>query len=328
MFVVVLVLIAVINAALIVAVRPLPRAPRARAGPVRRRARRPAAGARRCSACSRSRSSSSASCRPTTPAQIEPAGPERALGARRPRRSGSRACRRSRSPRRRSRRAAASRSAARSRPRPARCRSTRSPSSGCGGSSTRAARPGTGRSPTASWWSRSTRRWSSTSPRPTSCTAGGCPRSAARSRRRPATIVQTWFKADEVGRYAGRSTIFSGTSFPAMRAWVRVVTVPEYQAYVEQLAEGPHRGAGDHRPRTRRRPARRAAGGRRVSAPPRTAAGTRPEVVTRELRKPRQAWIERATSADHKIVAPALHRHRARPCWRSRRPSSCSCGCS
>jgi cytochrome c oxidase subunit 1 len=40
-----------------------------------------------------------------------------------------------------------------------------------------------------------------------------------------------------------------------------------------------------------------------MSAPPRTAAGTRPEVVTRELRKPRQAWIERATSADHKTVA-------------------------
>jgi cytochrome c oxidase subunit 1 len=28
----------------------------------------------------------------------------------------------------------------------------------------------------------------------------------------------------------------------------------------------------------------------------------RPEVVTRDVRKPRQAWIERATSADHKIV--------------------------
>ena len=29
----------------------------------------------------------------------------------------------------------------------------------------------------------------------------------------------------------------------------------------------------------------------------------RPEVVSRDLRKPRQAWIERATSADHKVVA-------------------------
>ena len=51
----------------------------------------------------------------------------------------------------------------------------------------------------------------------------------------PGDTVQTWFKADEVGRYSGRSTIFSGTSFPAMRAWVRVVTVPEYTAYLEQL---------------------------------------------------------------------------------------------
>jgi cytochrome c oxidase subunit II len=51
----------------------------------------------------------------------------------------------------------------------------------------------------------------------------------------PGKTVQTWFKADEVGRYSGRSTIFSGTSFPAMRAWVRVVTVPEYTAYLEQL---------------------------------------------------------------------------------------------
>jgi cytochrome c oxidase subunit 2 len=51
----------------------------------------------------------------------------------------------------------------------------------------------------------------------------------------PGTSVQTWFKADEVGTYPGRSTIFSGSSYPAMRAWVRVVTVPEYQDYVEQL---------------------------------------------------------------------------------------------
>jgi len=51
----------------------------------------------------------------------------------------------------------------------------------------------------------------------------------------PGDTVQTWFKADEVGRYSGHATIFDGTSFPAMRSWVRVVTVPEYTAYVEQL---------------------------------------------------------------------------------------------
>lgn len=52
----------------------------------------------------------------------------------------------------------------------------------------------------------------------------------------PGDVVQTWFKADEVGRYEGRSTIFSGSAYPAMRAWVRVVTPTEYQAYVEQLS--------------------------------------------------------------------------------------------
>lgn len=52
----------------------------------------------------------------------------------------------------------------------------------------------------------------------------------------PGEVVQTWFTADEVGHYAGASTVFSATSYPAMRSWVRVVTVPEYQAYVERLS--------------------------------------------------------------------------------------------
>ena len=51
----------------------------------------------------------------------------------------------------------------------------------------------------------------------------------------PGEVVQTWFKADEPGRYAGNSTIFSGTSYAQMRSWVRVVSVPEYQAYIERL---------------------------------------------------------------------------------------------
>jgi cytochrome c oxidase subunit 2 len=53
----------------------------------------------------------------------------------------------------------------------------------------------------------------------------------------PGSSSETWFKADEVGLYAGRSTIFSGTGYPTLRSWVRVVTVPEYQAYVEQLGK-------------------------------------------------------------------------------------------
>jgi cytochrome c oxidase subunit 2 len=50
----------------------------------------------------------------------------------------------------------------------------------------------------------------------------------------PGEVSQTWFKADEVGRYPGSSTIFSGTAYPAMRSWVRVLTTPEYQDYIEQ----------------------------------------------------------------------------------------------
>jgi heme/copper-type cytochrome/quinol oxidase subunit 2 len=56
----------------------------------------------------------------------------------------------------------------------------------------------------------------------------------------PGSVAQTWFKADEVGTYSGASTVFSGTSFPAMRSWVKVVSVPEYQAYVTKLATDLH----------------------------------------------------------------------------------------
>ncbi len=52
----------------------------------------------------------------------------------------------------------------------------------------------------------------------------------------PGDVVQTWFKAEQEGRYAGSSTIFSGTGYPAMRSWVRVVSATDYQAYVERLA--------------------------------------------------------------------------------------------
>jgi cytochrome c oxidase subunit 2 len=51
----------------------------------------------------------------------------------------------------------------------------------------------------------------------------------------PGKVVQTWFKADEVGRYPGRSTVFSGSAYPVMRSWVRVVTATEYTDYVEGL---------------------------------------------------------------------------------------------
>lgn len=51
----------------------------------------------------------------------------------------------------------------------------------------------------------------------------------------PGSTSRTWFKADEEGRYPGRSTIFSGTGFPSLRSWVRVVDVPEYLSHVEGL---------------------------------------------------------------------------------------------
>ncbi len=47
---------------------------------------------------------------------------------------------------------------------------------------------------------------------------------------------RTWFKADEEGVYHGASYQFSGASYAAMRTQVRVVSVPEYEAWLEQQA--------------------------------------------------------------------------------------------
>jgi cytochrome c oxidase subunit II len=52
----------------------------------------------------------------------------------------------------------------------------------------------------------------------------------------PGSVAETWFKADEVGVYEGRGTVFDGTTYPAMTARVRVVEAAEYQAHVEGLA--------------------------------------------------------------------------------------------
>lgn len=51
----------------------------------------------------------------------------------------------------------------------------------------------------------------------------------------PGSVNRTWFKATEEGRYAGNSTIFSGTGFPSMRSWVRVVDVPAYLRHIGRL---------------------------------------------------------------------------------------------
>jgi cytochrome c oxidase subunit 2 len=48
----------------------------------------------------------------------------------------------------------------------------------------------------------------------------------------PGKIADTWFRADSRGVYKGQSMAFSGTSYPAMRAWVRVVSPEAYEAFV------------------------------------------------------------------------------------------------
>jgi len=51
----------------------------------------------------------------------------------------------------------------------------------------------------------------------------------------PGEIQETSFIADEEGIYRGRSTVFSGSGYPTMRATVRVVSAEEYQDYIEGL---------------------------------------------------------------------------------------------
>jgi heme/copper-type cytochrome/quinol oxidase subunit 2 len=50
----------------------------------------------------------------------------------------------------------------------------------------------------------------------------------------PGQSNQTWFKADEEGEFEGASYQFSGASYAAMRTQVSVVSVEEYQAWLEQ----------------------------------------------------------------------------------------------
>ena len=53
----------------------------------------------------------------------------------------------------------------------------------------------------------------------------------------PGEVAETSFRADEEGVYEGQSTQFSGTAYPAMRAWVRVVASEEYEQYVADLGD-------------------------------------------------------------------------------------------
>jgi cytochrome c oxidase subunit II len=52
----------------------------------------------------------------------------------------------------------------------------------------------------------------------------------------PGHMNEAWFRADEEGIYEGQSAAFSGPSYPTMRARVRVVSVPDYQAWLDKQA--------------------------------------------------------------------------------------------
>jgi cytochrome c oxidase subunit II len=54
----------------------------------------------------------------------------------------------------------------------------------------------------------------------------------------PGTKNQTWFKAEQTGTFEGRSTQFSGTGYPAMRAAVTVMEPAEYEAWLKRQAAG------------------------------------------------------------------------------------------
>ena len=50
----------------------------------------------------------------------------------------------------------------------------------------------------------------------------------------PGQSNQTWFKAEETGVFEGASYQFSGPAYASMRTAVRVVSVEEYEAWLEQ----------------------------------------------------------------------------------------------
>jgi cytochrome c oxidase subunit 2 len=54
----------------------------------------------------------------------------------------------------------------------------------------------------------------------------------------PGEANSTWFKADEEGEYEGQSYAFSGPAYAVMRTKVRVVSVTEYEAFLEEQAAG------------------------------------------------------------------------------------------
>lgn len=53
----------------------------------------------------------------------------------------------------------------------------------------------------------------------------------------PGKTSETWFRADREGVYSGQSTVFAGSAYAVMRAWVRVVSPAAYEQYVQQKEE-------------------------------------------------------------------------------------------
>jgi cytochrome c oxidase subunit II len=54
----------------------------------------------------------------------------------------------------------------------------------------------------------------------------------------PGKINRTWFKADEEGSWEGQSAAFSGPAYAAMRARVRAVSGPQYEAWLDGQKAG------------------------------------------------------------------------------------------
>ncbi len=50
----------------------------------------------------------------------------------------------------------------------------------------------------------------------------------------PGQVATTWFKADEVGSYDGRSFQYSGPGYATMQTTVEVVTAEEYTAFIDE----------------------------------------------------------------------------------------------
>jgi cytochrome c oxidase subunit II len=48
----------------------------------------------------------------------------------------------------------------------------------------------------------------------------------------PGSDAEAGFTADSEGAYPGQSTAFSGTGYPAMRSWVRVVGADDYERFI------------------------------------------------------------------------------------------------